>query len=123
MDEILKKVERAVDESVAEQIGALKDAVTHTVLDMLHPELERLHEELEAAKKKASAAPEPPPPGGGPTDLLNAAALNIFDAQSQSDILKALLNGIAQFAGRSVLFVVKAGNLSGWQGQIGRAHV
>lgn len=116
MDEILKQLERAVDQSVAAQIGPLKDAVTKTVLDLLRPELERLEAELAEAKKKSAKAPEPPP-GGGPTDLLNAAVLNIFDAQSQSEILKALLDGITQFAGRTVLFVVKSGNLSGWQGR------
>lgn len=116
MEEILKKLERAVDESVAAQIGPLKDAITKTVLDLLRPELERLESELAEAKKRSAKAPEPPP-GGGPTDLLNAAVLNIFDAQSQSEILKALLDGITQFAGRTVLFVVKSGNLSGWQGR------
>jgi hypothetical protein len=75
--------------------------------------VEKLEEKLEKAKAKKS---EPEyAPGAAPTDLLNAAVATIADAGSQADILKATLDGIAQFAARTALYVVKGGQLTGWQ--------
>jgi hypothetical protein len=74
---------------------------------------EKLEEKLEKAKAK-KAEPEYAP-GAAPTDLLNAAVATIADAGSQADILKSTLDGIGQFAARTALYVVKGGQLTGWQ--------
>lgn len=54
-------------------------------------------------------------PGAGPTDLLNAAVASVQDASSQTDILKALLEGATKFAERSGLLVVRGTTATGWQ--------
>ena len=80
-------------------------------------EAEKRAQEAEAALAEAQAKPAQAEhaPGAAPTDLLNAAAATIADASSQAEILKATLDGIAQFASRTALYVVKGGQLTGWQ--------
>jgi len=104
--EISQLVQQIVSEVIDGRIGALKDEVTRRVTESLTPLLEQA---AKAPKKEESA------PGGGPTDLLNAAVSTIYDANGQADILKAMLDGAAQFTARAALFVVKAGNLTSWQ--------
>lgn len=50
------------------------------------------------------------------TAMLSAAATQIQEGASQAEILRHLLEGCSQFAGRVALFVAKAGSISGWQG-------
>lgn len=50
------------------------------------------------------------------TAMLSAAATQIQEGGSQAEILRYLLEGCSQFAGRVALFVSKAGSISGWQG-------
>src|SRR5205085_3102514 len=68
-----------------------------------------------AKSASGSAKKEEHAPGSGPTDLLNAAVASIYDAPGQGDILKALLEGLAQFTARAALFVVKGGSIAAWQ--------
>lgn len=56
-----------------------------------------------------------PAPGSSPTDVLSLAITAIQEANSQADILRQLLEGEAQFAGRVALFVVRGNAISGWQ--------
>lgn len=53
--------------------------------------------------------------GAAPTDLLNAAVATVQDATTQTDILKALLDGAAKFSARTGLLVVRGTTASGWQ--------
>jgi hypothetical protein len=101
----------AADEHVDSLEKELKE--TSKRAEKAEKELEETHEKLEKAKAKKSL-PEYPP-GGAPTDLLSAAAATIGDATGQGDILKATLDGIAQFAARTALYVAKGGQLTGWQ--------
>lgn len=104
--EISQLVQQTVSEVIDGRIGALKDEVTRRVTESLSPLLEQAG--------KPAKEPEGTP-GGGPTDLLYAAVSTIYDANGQADILKAMLDGAAQFTARAALFVVKAGNLTSWQ--------
>lgn len=47
--------------------------------------------------------------------LLESAVAAIHRATSQSEILRALLDGAARFSGRVGLFVIRGGSASGWQ--------
>jgi hypothetical protein len=94
--EIRALVERVVNEVFDEKAAKLRAAIASKVAEQLETEL------------GAS-------PGAAPSDLLNAAVNSLHDSTAQTDILRALLEGAARFSGRSALFVVKGGNVSGWQ--------
>lgn len=49
-------------------------------------------------------------------NLVNAVAA-IHSGSTQKEILAALLDNTARYSGRSALFVMKAGNATGWQGR------
>ncbi len=53
--------------------------------------------------------------GGGAADLLNAAVASVQDSTSQTDILKALLDGAAQFSSRAALLIVRGNTAAVWQ--------
>jgi hypothetical protein len=94
------EIQSIIEEVVAE--------VLDTVLPRLRAEIaRRATEELELLN---------PAPGSSPTDLLSAAVMAIQEGNSQSEILRHLLEGAARFAGRVALFVVKGGVVNGWQG-------
>ena len=94
------EIQSIIEEVVAE--------VLDTVLPRLRAEIaRRATEELELLN---------PPPGSSPTDLLSAAVTAVQEGNSQSEILRHLLEGAARFAGRVALFVVKGGAVNGWQG-------
>lgn len=94
------EIQSIIEEVVAE--------VLDTVLPRLRAEIaRRATEELEMLN---------PAPGSLPTDLLSEAVTAIQEGNSQSEILRHLLEGAARFAGRVALFVVKGGAVNGWQG-------
>jgi hypothetical protein len=94
------EIQSIIEEVVAE--------VLDTVLPGLRAEIaRRATEELELRN---------PSPGSSPTDLLSAAVTAVQEGNSQSEILRHLLEGAARFAGRVALFVVKGGAVNGWQG-------
>ena len=94
------EIQSIIEEVVAE--------VLDTVLPRLRAEIaRRATEELEMLN---------PAPGSSPTDLLSAAVTAVQEGNSQSEILRHLLEGAARFAGRVALFVVKGGAVNGWQG-------
>lgn len=102
--DVSQAVQNAVASAIDSRIGALRDEITQQVLKSVEPLL----------AQQGSAAPAYSP-GGAPTDLLNAAVATIYDSNGQTDILRALLDGIAQFSARSILFVMRGGNLAAWQ--------
>ncbi|MEO6119204.1 MAG: hypothetical protein ABIP12_00835 [Terriglobales bacterium] len=109
--EISKLVKKAVAEVFESRVDELKQQVIDRVTEALEPMLEELAKASKSGKQeKAETAA-----GGAPTDLLYAAVSSVYDANGQADILKALLDGSAQFIARTALFVVKAGNLASWQ--------
>ena len=56
-------------------------------------------------------------PGGANTADLLRAVLAIQAGNTQKEILRALLEGLGHYAGRTVLFVIRSGAASGWQGR------
>lgn len=102
--------------AAAEEHAEALEAQAQTASARLQ-EAEKRAQEAEAALAEAQSKPATPAyaPGAAPTDLLNAAVATIVDSSSQADILKATLDGIGQFAARSALYVVKGGQLTGWQ--------
>jgi len=72
------------------------------------------------------AAPAPPPepivihvptPVGPGTAPLCSGFEGILTAANQADIMQALLDGTASYAGRSAVLVVKGDRLAGWRGR------
>jgi len=92
----------------------VKSIVEETVEEVLDSALPRLREEMVGRILQELQALEPVP-GGAPVDLLNAASAAIQESGTQAEILRNLLEGAARFAGRTALFVIKAGTAAGWQ--------
>jgi hypothetical protein len=136
-----QKLQQLVSETLSGRLGQLQQSLTDEITSALQGMLSAAEEKISAAEEHAheleeklataheriakaegelaeanakAAAPQYAP-GTAPTDLLNAAMESIADAGGQADILKVTLNGIAQFAARTALYVVKAGQLTGWQ--------
>ena len=101
-NDVQKIVERAVAEALDARLPELRSAVVQRVLEDLKPVL-------------AGAAKPPEIKSESPAGQLDAAIASIHDATAQADVLRALLEGVGRFCGRSALFVVRAGAASGWQ--------
>ncbi len=95
LSRVREDVERIVREVVAEQSAAIS---------------ERVRERLAELKMQPEEAH-----GTKPTDLLNAAVASVQDATTQTDILKALLDGATNFSHRAGLLVVRGTTATGWQ--------
>ncbi len=111
--DISQVVESAVAESLEAHLAELRTVLRAEIVEKINAAMAPLIEE--AAKSSKGAQKEEHAPGTGPTDLLNAAVASIYDAPGQGDILKALLDGLAQFTSRAALFVVKGGSIAAWQ--------
>ena len=70
---------------------------------------------LQTARGQRLSGASTAPPAGLDAGALKRAVAGIEAQESQTDILKALLQGAAQFAERSALFVVKSGQAIGWR--------
>lgn len=95
VNRIREQVEQIVRQVVGEHSAAISDSVRQRLAEL-------------------KAEPEEPR-GASPTDLLNAAVASVQDATSQTDILKALLDGATNFAQRAGLLVVRGTTATGWQ--------
>lgn len=106
-EKIRELVEAAVAESFDEHLRALHDDVVGRVLTSLSPYLE-----------EASEPPAEPVQGlSGRTSAsgLNRAISAIQQVSQQVEILKNLLDGAADFAVRSALFILRGNVAVGWQ--------
>lgn len=92
----------------------VQNIVQETVEEVLDSALPRLREEMVGRILQELQVLEPVP-GSAPADLLNAASAHIQESGNQAEILRNLLEGAARFAGRTALFVIRAGAGSGWQ--------
>jgi hypothetical protein len=54
--------------------------------------------------------------GAGAAELLRAVSV-IHAGNTQKEILRALLDGVSRYSGRTALFVIKGGSCTGWQGR------
>ncbi len=98
---IEKIVEKAVAQVLESHMAAARQELVQKVLEEIQPHL--------GGASESSA-------GGSATDLL-AAVTAIQLGTTQREILRALLDSMAKYSGRSALFVVKGGAASGWQGR------
>src|SRR5215475_9760171 len=98
---IEKIVEKVVAQVLENHMAAARQELVRKVLEEIQPHL--------GGASEASA-------GGSATDLL-AAVTAIQLGTTQREILRALLDSMAKYSGRSSLFVVKGGAASGWQGR------
>lgn len=97
--------------------GGIENIVEHVVSQVLETEVPRLRQVL-VQRILSEVMPQLAGAGAGTrsaTDSLLKAISAVHGANTQRDILKALLDNGAQFCGRVALFVVKAGSVAGWQ--------
>jgi hypothetical protein len=106
LKDIPNVVEEALVRALDARLPALREAIRTEVMGALTPVWDKVQE---------ASRPNAQPAGDAPTDVLSAAVVSIYDHSSQADILRALLDGVAQFVERSALLVHKAGNLNAWQ--------
>ena len=95
-------VERAVTQVLQAHLTQMREDLVRRVLTVLPQDL-----------GAASAADS-----GGPNtgDLLRAVTA-IQAGTTQKEILRALLEGLGHYSGRTALFVIRSGAASGWQGR------
>src|SRR4051794_409221 len=113
--DISKAVEKAVSESLDLHITELRKVLREEIVDKINEAVQPFLDAAGKSGKGKKGKEDEQAQGGRPTDLLNAAVASIYDAPGQSDILKALLDGLAQFTARAALFVVKGGSIAAWQ--------
>jgi hypothetical protein len=93
----LTEIKSMVDRIVGEVLESRLAEIRHEVLDRVEGELQPL-----LVQQEGAAA------------LLNVAVNNIQGSLSQGEILRGVLDGATNFAGRSALFVVRSGVASPW---------
>jgi hypothetical protein len=101
---------------MAEPSG-IANIVEQLVSEVLETEVPRLRQVLIQrilADVTSQVAGSASAASSSPENLLKAISA-VHAANTQRDILKALLDSGAQFCGRLALFVVKAGTVAGWQ--------
>jgi hypothetical protein len=119
---ILNTVEEEFLQDLRQELGHVEAGVRNR----LEPELRTLMEseirqklesefEQRMSSAKDSGADAALQQAGARLGLLDAALKEIALQNNQVDILTCYLDKAAQFASRAALFVVKAGNLVGWQ--------
>ena len=94
--------------------GRIREIVEQAVAEVLDREVSRLREEL-LTRVLRDLEPLLAPATESPTALLQAAVAAIQSANSQTDILSALLDGASSFAARAALFVLRGSTAVGWQ--------
>lgn len=99
-------VEQAVRSVLDEALPGLREQLVQHVMESLQPEL---------ASMAAAAVPSPAPPADEETEKLNKALAIIQAGTTQVEILDAMIEGAAQFAARTALFVVRGANAVGWR--------
>lgn len=116
INELRKDVERVVGEVAENRVVNIRKDVEKVVAEAGEQRVEELRKELvnkvmqELEPALRGKAPETPVAA-----RLEAAISKIHDSSSQTDILRALLDGAAHFSSRVALFVVKEDSAAGWQ--------
>lgn len=93
----------------------MQPIIERAVAEVLEAAVAGLRQEV-AARVAAAVGAAGSNGASSSTAMLSAAATQIQEAASQAEILRQLLEGCSQFAGRVALFVSKAGAIAGWQG-------
>jgi hypothetical protein len=111
-----------VDSNELQQLE-LQQTVERAVAQVLNRQLPKLQAEL--VQSVLAELPSVAPPAAGResgagsanTGHLVQAVASVHAGSTQKEILRALLDAGTAYAARVALFVVKAGNASGWQGR------
>ncbi|HET9181477.1 MAG TPA: GAF domain-containing protein [Candidatus Angelobacter sp.] len=93
----------------------MQPIIESAVAEVLKAALPGLQQEV-AARVAAAVGAAGSNGAASSTALLSAAATQIQESGSQTEILRNLLEGCSRFASRVALFVAKAGSVTGWQG-------
>jgi len=119
---ILNTVEEEFLQDLRQELGHVEAGVRSRLEPELRTQMEsEIRQQLEGefeqrvSSLKNSGADAALQQAGARLGLLDAALKEISLQNNQVDILTCYLDKAAQFASRAALFVVKAGNLVGWQ--------
>ena len=122
VSQILNTVEEEFLQDLRQELGHVEAGVRSRLEPELRTQMEsEIRQQLEGefeqrvSSAKDSSADEALKLAGSRLGLLDAALKEITLKNNQVDILTCYLDKAAQFASRAALFVVKAGNLVGWQ--------
>ncbi len=94
---------------------SLEAAVQKAVAEVLEQHLPQLQNEITRRVLTEISVPDGSTQGSA-NDLLKTVAA-IHSVNTQRDILRTLLDGSVHYCGRAALFLVKSGNITGWQGR------
>lgn len=116
-NDLRKDVERVVGEVAEHRVSTIRKDIEKVVAEAGEEKVQELRRDL---VNKVAEDLEPAMKGkGGPAApvaaTLEKALATIQESSSQTDILRALLDGAAGFAPRVALFVVKGSSAAGWQ--------
>ena len=98
--EVEAVIERVVTQVLQGHISQVREDLVRRVLDEL--------------PQTASESPVSESGGASVADLLRAVSA-VHAGSTQKEILRALLDGVSRYSGRTALFVIKGGTCSGWQ--------
>ena len=122
VSQILNTVEDEFLQDLRQELGHVEAGVRSRLEPELRTQMEsEIRRQLEAefeqrvSSAKNVSADAALKQAGSRLELLDAALKEISLQNNQVDILTCYLDKAAQFASRTALFVVKAGNLVGWQ--------
>jgi len=104
LNKVRSNIERAVSQRLTQQADQFRKEVVEQVLHEIEP--------LLAPSPGGQVSPQAAP---GLTGIISATFSAIQASTVQTDILKALLEGVAKFSTRTALFVVRGTSLAGWQ--------
>lgn len=100
-------VEQAVNTVLESLLPGLREQLVRQVVQTLEPEM------ASVAAAAVQAIPAPPP--ADDTNKLNRSLAAIQAGTTQVEILDAMIEGAANFAARTALFVVRGANAVGWR--------
>jgi hypothetical protein len=110
LNQIRSSIERTVSQRLGEHLEQVRGEIVEQILREIEPVLASAGEQRTQSANSADS--QQPSPAVG---LLSSAVASIQESAVQADILKALLEGVAEFSARSALFVVRGTTLAGWQ--------
>jgi len=104
LEQVRSTVERAASKRLGDHVEHLRREIAEDVVREIAPLLASTGNGAGPLTQRESSS-----------EVLRAAVSSIHEAHSQADILKGLLEGVAKFAARAALFVVRGTILAGWQ--------
>jgi hypothetical protein len=104
IEQVRSAVERAASKRLGDHVEHLRREIAEDVVREIAPLLASSGNGAGHPRHRESSS-----------EVLRTVVSSIHEAHSQADILKGLLEGVAKFAARAALFVVRGTTLAGWQ--------